>query len=126
MPTKLKRGDRPVFRLIAHLALYKQEGTRHSCEVLVPKGFLTDYVSAPAWARKYMPLKAMQRASVVHDYLFNMSTMKRSEANRIFLRAMKADGVSFFWRWAAYLYVSRPFAPRVTWLQPYIGVATPA
>lgn len=110
-PTDIMRGDRPVYILAEPLTV---QG------VTVAKGFLTDLVSAPRWTRKWLPLAKMARAALLHDWLCNMSPIGKLKANAIFRRQMKADGVSFAGRWAIWAYVSRPFAPRVRWHQPYL------
>lgn len=114
--TDVMRGDRPVFMLTEDVTL---QG------VTVGKGFLTDLVSAPKWARRWLPLEKMARAALVHDWLMNMTGLSRWKCNRLFRRQMKADGVSFRWRWLVWAYVSRPFAVRNKWHQPYVETSIP-
>lgn len=109
--TDQRRGDRMVYRLTESVNLL---GVR------IMAGFLTDLVSAPRWTRGWLPLSKMARAALLHDWLMNRSTWSRWKCNRFFRAQMAADGVGFFWRWLCWAYVSRPFAPRVRWHQPYL------
>lgn len=107
--TQERRGKRAIWRL------------RHSVTIHginIPRGFRTDLVSYPTWARNWLPLWLMSRSALLHDYLFNCTDMSRWEANRLFRSQMKKDGVSFGWRWASWLWVSRPWGPRIHWAQP--------
>lgn len=109
--TLLKRGYRPVYILTQDVTVRG---------IMVPKGFLTDLVSCPRWLRWALPVKRMARAALVHDWLCNSTNLTKRQANFIFRKAMADDGVCFVIRWACWLYVSRPGAPRVRWQQPYI------
>ncbi len=114
VPTGEHRGPRPTYRLTDPV-------TGES--VTVPIGFVTDFVSAPEWVRKRLPLAKMARAAVVHDWLYCCTDVSRWKADRIFRRIMKQDGVGFFIRWGAWLYLKRLCAPRVHWSQPYLHVS---
>jgi hypothetical protein len=112
--TDRKRGDRPVYKLLDPITLLG---------ITVPAGFLTDLVSAPKWARRWLPLSKMARASLIHDYACNRLPISKWACNALFWRQMGRDRVSLFWRLCCWAYVSRPFSPRVRWDQPYLHVS---
>lgn len=72
----------------------------------VPAGYLTDLVSAPWWARTFLPLKAMRRAAIRHDWRrkhrLDLST---SQTDDMFRADLIEDGVSRFWAWVCWLAV---------------------
>lgn len=70
--------------------------TRHG--VTVPCGFETDLASVPRvfWA-VYPPFGKYIEASVIHDYLYRQK-FNRKEADKLFRKIMKEDGVGFLTR----------------------------
>lgn len=65
-----------------------------SVAITVPAGFVTDYASVPEklWSI-YSPHDQYSRAAILHDYLYWTQKCKRSQANRLFLIAMKESNV---------------------------------
>jgi hypothetical protein len=101
--------------------------------VTAPVDFETDGASIPwpvsivfpRWGKRY------RRPAIIHDYLCRSINdgkplpiaPRRSEADRIFLQAMRACGVSLPVRWAFYLAVSLYTAlGSPAWLNPSLPV----
>lgn len=59
--------------------------------IRVQRGFVTDFSSFPI-ARQWA-----HRGAVIHDYLYQTHLTSKIEADRIFLEAMKLDGI-WFWK----------------------------
>jgi hypothetical protein len=71
--------------------------TNAARRINVPKGFETDGASIPRlfWPIVGHPLNGKHaRAATVHDYLYFTGEGSKESADRIFLEAMKTDGVS--------------------------------
>lgn len=76
--------------------------------IRVPQGFVTDFASVPKvlWA-VFPPTGFYQRAALLHDFCYMMGpklALTRWDADAIFLRQMKRDGVGWRTRytmWAA-------------------------
>ena len=71
----------------------------------VPDRYITDGASIPkfAWAFCGGPFSGLYlKPAVVHDYICQFKLAKRSRADRIFLEAMKEEGVNWFKRWYMY------------------------
>ena len=66
----------------------------------VPAGFVTDYASIPRgfWGIA-SPQDNYSEAAIVHDYLYWTQSCTRSQADNIFLVAMKEASVNPFRRW---------------------------
>ena len=73
---------------------------------VIPAGFITDGASVPRglW-NLFPPFGKYNKASLLHDYLYQFGTMTRAQADWCFLEAMKVLGVGFLTRWAMYLSV---------------------
>ena len=72
----------------------------------VPADFLTDFSSIPRPARSVIPVLGKQnKASVLHDWFYAIKKVSRDKADKIFLAAMRASGVSWVKRTAMYLAV---------------------
>lgn len=71
--------------------------------IAVPEGFLTDLASIPRLAQWIIPVNGThRRAAILHDYLFVIQDRDRASVDRLFLEAMKADGVSWLTRTTMY------------------------
>lgn len=72
-------------------------------DVIVPEGFETDFASVPQAAWWFCAPAAGNHAkpAVLHDYLCETSN-DQPGTDRLFLEAMKANGVSWFKRTAMY------------------------
>lgn len=73
------------------LADFKYDSDIYGAIITVPKGFVTDFASFPI-ARQWA-----HRGAVVHDYLYQTQAVSKIKADRVFLEAMKADGI-WFWK----------------------------
>lgn len=74
--------------------------------ICVPKGFSTDLASVPRLPLVYMlTANVVSEPAVVHDYLYSQASVPRDVADRVFLEAMAAEGVSWVRRQAMYLAV---------------------
>src|SRR5690606_25480873 len=61
----------------------------------VPAGFLTDLASIPRAFRWLLHQNGRSRfPAVLHDYLYRTNAVSRAEADSIFYRALKSEGVS--------------------------------
>jgi len=76
-------------------------------KVIVPIGFQTDFASVPRIPIAYELFgDRAHRESVIHDYLYRTDSIPLatfSQANKVFLEAMKERGKGFFVRYAMYL-----------------------
>ena len=74
--------------------------------IKVPLGFMTDFASVPRVPIAYMLFgDRAHRESVIHDYLYRTDSVPRatySQANNVFLEAMKVRGKGYFVRYAMY------------------------
>ena len=71
--------------------------------ISVPKDFITDFASVPRLPFTWWYAGGLaDRAAVVHDYLYNRKVVERKIADKIFLEAMKASGISLWHRYAMY------------------------
>lgn len=71
---------------------YNYQGRKHT--VTVPQGFSTDFASVPRLLWMLLPPYGRYTvAAVVHDWLYYAQSMKRKEADRIFLSIMIEDRV---------------------------------
>ena len=72
--------------------------------VIVPEGFQTDFASVPRVPLFYALFgDRAHRESVIHDYLYrsdSFPSLSRSQADNVFLEAMKCRGKGFFVRYA--------------------------
>ena len=74
--------------------------------IIVPEGFETDFASVPRIPVFYILFgDRAHRESVIHDYLYrsdSFPSLSRSQADNVFLEAMKCRGKRFFVRYAMY------------------------
>lgn len=74
--------------------------------IIVPEGFTSDYVTLRVFKNIFLfAIYALlinygNRAAVVHDYLYTNSILSRKQADDVFYRALRADGVA---KWRAWL-----------------------
>jgi Protein of unknown function (DUF1353) len=68
--------------------------------ITVPAGFVTDFASIPQlfWSTGLAPDGRYSKAALVHDYLYWTQLCRRSQADNIFLIAMKESAVAAFTR----------------------------
>lgn len=88
------------------------------CQVIVKEGFDFDGASIPRalWSLVGSPFSGgVQRAACIHDALYSSQLLPRKEADKIFLEAMKCDGVPLMRRYAYYFAV-RAFGD-VAWME---------
>jgi hypothetical protein len=61
---------------------------------VVPAGFVTDFASVPRGLWNFFPPTGpYARAAVYHDFLYQMGTISRADADREFVDGMRALGV---------------------------------
>lgn len=72
--------------------------------IAVPKGFIFDFASVPRLFAGFIPKVGYKydRASCLHDWLYMTQLFERSECDRIFVKAMKMEKVSWFKRRTMY------------------------
>lgn len=73
--------------------------------IIVPKGFITDGISAPKFAWPLIgPYGPAFPAALVHDWLFSPFNKEYGwkESNWMFLELMEEAGVGFAMRWTIY------------------------
>jgi len=72
----------------------------------VPSGFMTDFASVPRVPIAYTLFgNRAHNESVIHDYLYRTDSVPQatySQANDVFLEAMKVRGKGYFVRYAMY------------------------
>ena len=64
--------------------------------IIVPEGFITNFAS-------FVLVKFGEKSSTLHDYLYYSRLFDRTKCDKIFLEALKTEGVGFTRRWACYL-----------------------
>jgi hypothetical protein len=88
---------------LADILIYESDLT--ILQIVILEGFETDLASIPSWVPEFLiPRNGRHRAAaIVHDYLCRNPTLEeRSLADKIFLEAMKVDGVPAWRRYAMY------------------------
>ena len=71
--------------------------------ITVPSGFDTDLASIPRIFHSIIPVNGKHRSpAIIHDHLYVVQDRTRSEADSIFLEAMKSVGVRWTQRYAMY------------------------
>lgn len=71
-------------------------GSPEECFV-VPQGFETDLASIPRPFRGLLQQNGISRApAVLHDHLYRTGLVSRAEADAIFRRALKEEGMGWF------------------------------
>lgn len=64
-------------------------------KLVVPSGFITDFASIPRLFHPLLPkLGRYNRPAILHDWLYAAAVVGKDLADRIFLAAMEATGVS--------------------------------
>ena len=96
-----------VFRELTRTLVYE---LRNRDEIVVPKGFMTNYASIPKALRWFIDQDgpAIRDISVVHDYLYsqgNLYRYTRRQADQILYQGMREQGAGWFKAGAAYLAV---------------------
>ncbi|WP_287030068.1 DUF1353 domain-containing protein [Pseudomonas sp. UBA6310] len=91
------QSDRKRWRLLAPFSYLDPDHGR----VDVRAGFETDFASVPRLPLTYALLGAYgHAAAVLHDHLYSVGTLNRSEADRVFRNALRSTGIA---RWRAWL-----------------------
>ena len=72
---------------------------------IIPAGFVTDMASVPrGFWNLFPPTGPYAKAAVYHDYLYQLGSVSRADADREFVEGMRALGVCWITRmamWAA-------------------------
>lgn len=92
------------YQLVEGFEYYREY--RKLPNIIVPKGFVTDFASVPRifWSI-FPPFGRYSKSAVLHDYLcklFHNGEFKRKDADDIFLESMQAVGVAKFTRYCLY------------------------
>lgn len=98
-PLRVERvGDR--WRLLEPLVWEDRRG-----RVGVPAGFVTDFASIPRVPPVLYALLAdrLYASAVLHDWLYRVDGVTRQEADAVFYRAARAEGVPWWTAWLAWL-----------------------
>lgn len=61
--------------------------------VTIPEGFVFDGPSVPFWASPLLDIGSIFLPSALHDYLYQASSLDKSECDKHFYKAMRAVGV---------------------------------
>lgn len=98
-------GTGDSFTLIQPL-VYRS--TRHGTRLItVPANFTTDFASVPRGLWNILPkMGPWDKASVIHDFLYQTGSVPKATADAIFSEAMSISGVPTWKRWTMYLAVS--------------------
>lgn len=76
---------------------------RDSIELIIPKGFKTDFASVPRLFWNIIsPTELGDIGPIKHDWTYRTGYGTRLEADNIFLDDMKADGIAYWKRYSAY------------------------
>lgn len=71
---------------------------------VVPAGFVTDMASVPrGFWNLFPPTGPYAKAAVYHDYLYQLGSVSRADADLEFVEGMRALGVFWFTRMAMWL-----------------------
>ena len=91
----------PLAAVLQHPISIQIGTTRDS--ITVPAGFVADFSSIPRalWS-ELNPVGELQRAAIVHDYLYWFQPCEREEADNLLMIAMRQAGVSDLHRGAVY------------------------
>jgi len=89
---KVKKVGHEDFELIDDF-IYQENDDKF---IIVPKGFRTDGASIPRqfWSIVGNPFEEYFESAVVHDYLYRKKIGTKSHADKVFLQAMKDQGVN--------------------------------
>lgn len=75
-------------------------------QVTVPAGYQTDLASIPAAFQRVDPVDSpAARPGVIHDYLYTSHDLPRAQADRLFRRGLREEGVPLAQRLAMWLAV---------------------
>lgn len=70
----------------------------------VPADFVTDFASVPRWPLTFALLGQYgHAAAVLHDWLYTTGQLSRTDADRVFLNALRSCGIA---RWRSWLMFS--------------------
>jgi len=94
-PLQVEQIDKDDWKLLAPLRFYSAVLDR---EIIVPKGFVTDFASVPRLPFIYWFTGGLaQAAAVIHDWLYRTETafLTRAQADAVLAEAMAASG---YWK----------------------------
>lgn len=77
---------------------------RSGVKLTVPAGFITDLASLPRLVRPVLDRNGLsRRPAVLHDWLYCSKQGSRADADRLFRKALKAEGMGRLARWSMYI-----------------------
>ena len=89
-----------IWKLLADFSFYS---ARLKQTFTVPAGFTTDFASVPRLPLAYLLTGyTVHESAVIHDWLVRTKPIPRPEADKLFLEAMKVEGISWWRRWSMY------------------------
>lgn len=85
------------WELLEGFSFYFEDNSNKE-EILVPKGFITDFASTPRILYPlFPPIGKYNKATLIHDFLYSTKSDKynidRKKADKFFLQAMEVLGV---------------------------------
>lgn len=110
-PLELRKVGDDLWFLLRHLEYKSKQGVVYR----VPKHFITDAASIPRflWSLVGHPMDDYAESAVLHDWLYRTGNVPKEEADRLFLEAMKSQGIRWAQRWV--LYCGVKFGGRLAW-----------
>ena len=101
-PPKTKPAKQPGYSVLAKDFTYHSE--RLGGEVTIEAPFTFDWDSVPRLPIVYLVFKGRARiAALIHDDLYCKQPVSRRVADLVFLDAMVAEKIPFYFRWPKYL-----------------------
>lgn len=99
-------GDKWILKRAFKFYYADKEGAPLT-EIVIAKGFITDFASTPKFLYPWFPpIGIYNKAAMVHDFLYSESTpITRREADKFFLQAMEVLKVPAWKRRLMYLAV---------------------
>lgn len=101
-PLKVELGDGKKWRLSEKFSVYTEQLGEEKVWFEVEEGFETDFASIPKIFIPFLEWRdKFNKASVIHDYLYNTKITTRKQADKIFLELMLVLGIN---KYKAYLF----------------------
>ncbi|WP_457625058.1 DUF1353 domain-containing protein [Persephonella sp.] len=101
-PLKVELDDGEKWILAEEFTAYSEKIGKGRVYFTVPAGFKTDFASVPKVFLSFLRWRdKFNKASVIHDWLYNTKILSRKEADRVYLELMLVLGIE---KWKAYLF----------------------
>ena len=100
------------WELVEPFTFYYKTAYGSITDVVIPKGFITDFASTPKILYPvFPPIGKYNKACIIHDYLYQNKALPRKTCDLYFLQAMEVLGVSKWRRYSMY-YAVRLFGKK--------------